>query len=70
MKKLIIIGASAMGRETCVYAQDCGMKVKGFLDSIGYPATFFTGPGIHDFVFWRAQLERGLEWALEGKHRD
>ena len=44
--------------------------MKAYFDSIGYPATFFTGPGIHDFVFWRAQLERGLEWALEGKHRD
>ena len=43
---------------------------KEFLDAINYPVTFFTGPGIHDFVFWRAQLERGLEWALEGKHRD
>ena len=33
MSNLIIIGASAMGRETCTYARDCGMKVKGFLDS-------------------------------------
>ncbi len=33
MKNLIIIGASAMGRETCGYARDCGMVVKGFLDS-------------------------------------
>lgn len=33
MKKLIIIGASAMGREVCAYARDCGMEVKGFLDS-------------------------------------
>lgn len=33
MKKLVIIGASAMGRETCAYARDCGMMVKGFLDS-------------------------------------
>lgn len=33
MPKLIIIGASAMGRETYVYAKDCGMEVKGFLDS-------------------------------------
>lgn len=33
MKKLVIIGASALGRETCAYAHDCGMEVKGFLDS-------------------------------------
>ena len=33
MSQLVIIGASAMGRETCVYAQECGMVVKGFLDS-------------------------------------
>ena len=45
-------------------------EFKAFLDSINYPATFFTGPGVHDFVFWRAQLVRGLEWALEGQHRD
>lgn len=33
MKHLVIIGASAMGRETCSYARACGMDVKGFLDS-------------------------------------
>lgn len=33
MKRLVIIGASAMGRETCAYARECGMEVKGFLDS-------------------------------------
>ena len=45
MKRLVIIGASAMGRETCSYARVCGMEVKGFLDSrdglldshVGYP---------------------------------
>ena len=31
--KLVIIGASAMGREACAYARECGMDVKGFLDS-------------------------------------
>ena len=30
---LIVIGARAMGRETCTYAQEAGMTVKGFLDS-------------------------------------
>lgn len=33
MNNLVIIGASAMGRETCSYARSCGMPVKGFLDS-------------------------------------
>lgn len=33
MKHLVIIGASALGREVCSYAADCGIKVKGFLDS-------------------------------------
>ena len=33
MNQLVIIGASAMGRETCVYARECGMEVRGFLDS-------------------------------------
>ena len=42
-------------------------QFKAYLDSIGYPVTFFTGPGVHDMVFWRAQLEAGLEWALERK---
>lgn len=45
MSKLVIIGARAMGRETYSYACECGMEVKGFLDSkpdvldgfVGYP---------------------------------
>lgn len=40
-------------------------RFKAFLDEMKVPVTFFTGPGIHDFVFWRAQLEAGLKWALE-----
>lgn len=39
-------------------------RFKEMLDSIGVEATYFTGPGVHDFVFWRAQLRAGLEWAL------
>lgn len=34
-QSLVIIGNSAMGRETCAYAEDCGFFVKGFLDSRG-----------------------------------
>lgn len=37
---------------------------KAYLESLNIPVTYFTGPGIHDFVFWRAQLKAGLEWAL------
>lgn len=33
MSKLVIIGASAMGREVYAYAIDSGMIVKGFLDT-------------------------------------
>lgn len=33
MMRLVIIGASALGREVCTYAREIGMKVKGFLDS-------------------------------------
>ena len=33
MNKLVIVGARAMGREAYVYACECGMDVKGFLDS-------------------------------------
>ena len=32
-KRLVIVGASAMGREVCAYARESGMAVKGFLDS-------------------------------------
>lgn len=37
---------------------------KELCDSLNVPVTFFTGPGVHDFVFWRAQLVAALEWAL------
>ena len=33
MSNLIIIGASALGRETYAHARACGLAVKGFLDS-------------------------------------
>ena len=47
MKRLVIIGASAMGRETFAYARECGMEVKGFLDSrIGLLSGFFGYPPI------------------------
>lgn len=36
-----------------------------YLKSIGYPVTYVTAPGVHDFNFWRTHLTKGLEWALE-----
>ena len=36
-----------------------------FLEENKVPVTFVTGPGIHDFNFWRKYLEVGLKWALE-----
>ena len=40
-------------------------EFKKFLEDTGIPVEYFEGPGIHDFVFWRAQLKAGLEWALK-----
>lgn len=53
----------AVGTEDFLFEPN--KKFKEFLDEEGVPVTFFTGPGVHDFVFWRAQLEAGLKWALE-----
>jgi len=41
--KLVIVGASALGRETCGYARDCGMEVRGFLDSRAHVLDGCTG---------------------------
>ena len=43
MGDLVIIGASAMGREACVYAREVGMPVRGFLDSRPYVLSGFDG---------------------------
>lgn len=43
MKRLIIIGASAMGREACAYAHDCGYEVRGYLDSRKEILTEYSG---------------------------
>lgn len=40
---LIIIGARAMGREACTYAQEAGLFVKGFLDSKADALSGFSG---------------------------
>jgi len=51
MSKLVIVGARAMGRETYAYACECGMKVKGFLDSNANALDEFDGyPPILDSV--------------------
>lgn len=52
----------ACGTEDFLFGPN--QEFKAFLDSVNVPVTFFTGPGVHDFVFWRAQLKAGLEWAL------
>lgn len=53
----------ACGTEDFLIEANKGLKE--YLDSIGYPVTFETAPGVHDFVFWREFLKKGLEWALE-----
>lgn len=51
MSKLVIVGARAMGRETYAYACDCGLDVKGFLDSKANALDGFDGyPPILDSV--------------------
>lgn len=53
----------ACGTEDFLIQPNMGFKAE--LDKLGVPVTFVTDKGIHDFVFWRAQLEAGLKWALE-----
>lgn len=36
-----------------------------YLKENDVPVEFVTGPGIHDFNFWRKYLEEGMKWALE-----
>lgn len=43
MSRLIIVGARAMGRETCTYAQEAGTEVKGFLDDMADALDGFEG---------------------------
>lgn len=76
MKRLVIIGASAFGREVCSYAEACGLRVKGFLDTrteilegfSGYPP-LLAAPGAYrvadDDVFVSAMGDPGkkLEYA-------
>ena len=51
MSKLVIVGARAMGRETFAYACECGIEVKGFLDSNADAFDGFDGyPPILDSV--------------------
>ena len=43
MRELVIIGARAMARETCAYAIEAGMHVKGFLDSDAHALDDYPG---------------------------
>lgn len=36
-----------------------------YLKENDVPVEFVTGPGVHDFNFWRKYLEEGLNWALK-----
>ena len=40
-------------------------EFKNFLVSEDVPVEYVTGPGVHDFNFWRTYLPVGLEWALK-----
>ncbi len=62
----------AAGKEIPAIFMACGTEdflikaneeFKAFLDSENVPVHFVTGPGIHDFNFWREYLPVGLEWA-------
>lgn len=53
----------AIGTEDFLYAPN--IEFKNFLESKKVPVCFNEGPGIHDFVFWREWLVKGLEWALK-----
>ncbi len=68
LKKLVDTGAEVPAIYLAVGTEDFLLEpnkaFKAFCDSLNVPVTFFTGPGVHDFVFWRAQLRAGLEWAL------
>lgn len=55
----------ACGTEDFLFEPNKAFKAE--LDNMGYPVTFVTAPGVHDFNFWRVHLEKGLEWAIEGK---
>lgn len=37
-----------------------------YLTGIGYPHTWWAGPGIHDFAFWNQALEESFRWLKEG----
>lgn len=69
VKKLVAAGedipAIYMACGTEDFLIEPNKAFKAFLDEQKVEATFFTGPGIHDMNFWRAQLEAGLVWALE-----
>ncbi len=53
----------ACGTEDFLYKPNCEMAE--FLKKEQVPFTYVTAPGVHDFVFWRTHLEKGLVWALE-----
>lgn len=53
----------AVGTEDFLHTPN--VEFKNFLQEKKVPVTFVDGPGIHDFVFWREYLVKGIEWALK-----
>ncbi|MBO4399117.1 MAG: prolyl oligopeptidase family serine peptidase [Lachnospiraceae bacterium] len=52
----------ACGTEDFLIQPNRGLKAT--LDEMNVPVTYVEAPGVHDFNFWRAHLEKGLVWAL------
>lgn len=52
----------AIGTDDFLYEPN--IEFRNFLQDKNIPVTFIDGPGIHDFVFWREYLIKGIEWAL------
>ena len=51
------------GTEDFLFEENNNFKKE--MDTIGIDVEYRTWSGIHDFVFWRASLEKALKWALE-----
>ena len=52
----------AVGIEDFLY--QANIEFKDYLISKNVPVTFWDGPGVHDFKFWREWLVKGLDWAF------
>lgn len=50
----------AVGREDFIY--ESVEKTRAFLDKAGVAYTYEEGPGAHNWAFWDAYIQRGLDW--------